>query len=129
MGKFEKGNKIGNRFRTNEEATEAGRQGGIASAKAKRHAKTLREAMKVILEMKHENGSTGAENIIVALYEKAITGDVQAVKLFGEMMEEYRKKVEVNDGQPFTLKVVEVAEDMQDKINGYLNGGSDGTGV
>ena len=125
MARFKAGNTAGveSRFKSGENAAKNGQKGGIASGESKRHAKTLREAMKVILEMKHPNGATGAENIIAALYEKAQTGDVQAVKLFAEMMEEYKKKVELDGGtQPFTMKVIEVSEDMQAKINEYLNG-------
>ena len=111
------------RFQAGKQAAEKGQKGGVRSGESRAHAKTLREAMKVILEMKHPNGATGAENIIAALYEKAQTGDVQAVKLFAEMMEEYRKKVELEGGaQPFTMKVIEVSSDMEKKINDYLHG-------
>lgn len=125
MARFKAGNTIGKdtRFKAGKQAAEKGQKGGVKSGESRAHAKTLREAMKVILEMKHPNGATGAENIIAALYEKAQTGDVQAVKLFAEMMEEYKKKVELDGGtQPFTMKVIEVSEDMQAKINEYLNG-------
>lgn len=122
--RFEKGNDIGKRtqFKSGQEAALNGRKGGIKSGESKRHAKTLREAMKNILEMKHENGATGAENIIVALYEKALTGDVQATKLFGEMMDELKKKIELNSDQPFQVKVIETTEELNGKISDYLNG-------
>lgn len=122
--RFEKGNDIGKRtqFKSGPEAALNGRKGGIKSGESKRHAKTLREAMKNILEMKHENGATGAENIIVALYEKALTGDVQATKLFGEMMDELKKKIELNSDQPFQVKVIETTEELNGKISDYLNG-------
>lgn len=122
--RFQKGNDIGKRtqFKSGEEAAKNGQKGGIKSGESKRHAKTLREAMKNILEMKHSNGATGAENIIVALYEKALTGDVAATKLFGEMMDELKKRIELNSDQPFQVKVIETTEELNSKINDYLNG-------
>ena len=103
MARFKAGNTIGKdtRFKAGKQAAEKGQKGGVKSGESRAHAKTLR----------------------AALYEKAQTGDVQAVKLFAEMMEEYNKKVELDGGtQPFTMKVIEVSEDMQAKINEYLNG-------
>ena len=131
MGQFEEGNTIGNRFRTNAEATDAGRKGGIASGESKRRVKSLKEALRILLEMQHKDGRTGYENVAVGLYNKALKGDVQASKFLAEMMAEYRQRIELgNDGRAFEIKTIKVKEGMEKKINDYLNGsGLDGQGV
>lgn len=122
---------MGNRFRTNEEATDAGRKGGIASGESKRRVKSLKEALRILLEMQHKDGRTGYENVAVGLYNKALKGDVQASKFLAEMMAEYRQRIELgNDGKAFEIKTIKVKEGMEKKINDYLNGsGLDGQGV
>lgn len=131
MGKFEEGNTIGNRFHTGEEATDAGRKGGIASGESKRKVKSLKEALKILLEMQHKDGRTGYENVAVGLYNKALKGDVQASKFLAEMVDQYKQRLELgNDGKAFEIKTIKVSEDMQNKISDYLNGsGLDGQGV
>lgn len=131
MGQFEEGNTIGNRFRTNAEATDAGRKGGVASGESKRRVKSLKEALRILLEMQHKDGRTGYENVAVGLYNKALKGDVQASKFLAEMMAEYRQRIELgNDGRAFEIKTIKVKEGMEKKINDYLNGsGLDGQGV
>lgn len=128
MGQFEEGNTMGNRFRTNAEATDAGRKGGIASGESKRRVKSLKEALRILLEMQHKDGRTGYENVAVGLYNKALKGDVQASKFLAEMMAEYRQRIELgNDGRAFEIKTIKVKEGMEKKINDYLNGsGLDG---
>lgn len=122
---------MGNRFRTNAEATDAGRKGGIASGESKRRVKSLKEALRILLEMQHKDGRTGYENVAVGLYNKALKGDVQASKFLAEMMAEYRQRIELgNDGRAFEIKTIKVKEGMEKKINDYLNGsGLDGQGV
>lgn len=58
MGKFEKGNTIGNRFKANAEQTEIAKRGGIASGEARRRVRSLKEALDILLnkEFKDENG-------------------------------------------------------------------------
>lgn len=63
---------------TPEEARENGKKGAIASAKARRAKKDLREAMIALLEGKGKDGRTGAENLAASLFEKALSGDVRA---------------------------------------------------
>lgn len=128
MAQFEEGNTIGNRFVSNEEQTEIARKGGRASAEARRQKKSLKNALLALLEMQHRSKGgevkTGYEVMAVTLFNKAMKGDTKALKLMAELVDEYRQKVEVgNDGRPFELKVVKVSEDMQDKINEYLDGG------
>lgn len=129
MAQFEQGNPIGTetRFQAGAEQGEIARKGGRASAEARRQKKSLKNALLALLEMQHRSKGgevkTGYEVMAVTLFNKAMKGDTKALKLMAELVDEYRQKVEVgNDGRPFELKVVKVSEDMQDKINEYLDG-------
>lgn len=99
MGKFEKGNTIGNRFKANAEQTEIAKRGGIASGEARRRVRSLKEALDILLnkEFKDENGEMkyGYELVGVGLFEKAKEGDPRAVKLLSELMGEYMLKADI----------------------------------
>ena len=130
MAQFEEGNPIGaeTRFKAGAEQGEIARRGGYASQKAQREKKSLKNALKALLEMDHTNKQgekkSGYEVIAIGLYNKAMKGDTKAVKLMAELVEEYRQKVDLSSGgQPFELKVVQTSEDIKDKVNEYLNGG------
>ena len=86
--------------RTEEEAREKGRRGGIASGIARRRKKNLRESLKVLMEMKakdkesieamKENGvesedMTNAMMVGLALLNKAKNGNVPAQRLLAEL--------------------------------------------
>ena len=106
MARFEEGNEIGNRFRTNEEATEAGRKGGKASGEAKRRKKLITEALLQLLEMQHKDGRTGAENVAVGQYNKAVKGDTAAAKYISEMTGEYKQHTDItSNGQTINISV------------------------
>ena len=130
MAQFEEGNPIGaeTRFKAGAEQGEIARRGGYASQKAQREKKSLKNALKALLEMDHTNKQgekkSGYEVIAIGLYNKAMKGDTKAVKLMAELVEEYRQKVDLSSGgQPFELKVVQTSEDIKDRVNEYLNGG------
>lgn len=137
MALFEQG-QSGNpatQFKSGQEAEEFGRKGGQASGASRREKKSLKNALKALLEMDHTNKQgekkSGYEVIAIGLYNKAMKGDTKAVKLMAELVEEYKQKMEIgSNGSPFELRVVKTTEAMQDKINDYLNGsGLDGQGV
>ena len=66
-------------LRDKEEARKRGRNGGIASGKARQKRKELREFLEVALSMPdEERGMSNAEAIAAALVEKAKGGDVRA---------------------------------------------------
>ena len=130
MAQFEEGNTAGleTRFTKGEEQAEIARKGGRASVQSRREKKSLKNALKALLEMDHRSKSgevkSGYEVIAIGLYNKAMKGDTKAVKLMAELVEEYRQKVDLSSGgQPFELKVVQTSEDIKDKVNEYLNGG------
>ena len=135
MGRFEKGNTIGQRFPKGDAQRETARKGAIASNEKKRQIKSLKEALEILLEMEHTNRQgekkKGYEVIAIGLYNKAMKGDTKAIKLLAELVEQYKQKVSLGgDGTPFELKVVQTTPDLKDKVSGYLNGsGLDGEGV
>ena len=78
-------------MRSKEEARENSRKGGIASGKARRKRKALREELEMLLAM---NGNQ--EKISIALIRKAAEGDVPAYKLIAEMLNEYQAQQKID---------------------------------
>lgn len=106
MARFEEGNTIGNRFKANEEQTEIARKGGKASVESRRKAKSIKEAIKILLEMEQKEGRTGAENVAVGQYNKAIKGDTAAAKFLAEMLGEYKHQTDItSNGQTINVAV------------------------
>ena len=66
-------NLIPNSERTPKERQEIARKGGIASGKARRERKTLKEELLLLLSTNNNN-----EKISLALLQKALNGDIQA---------------------------------------------------
>jgi len=78
---------IGNatRFQSGNKAAKNGRKGGIASGKAKRDKKTMKEMLDYLLEKEVVNKSTGEkvstlEAMMSAIVRKAISGHVESCK-------------------------------------------------
>ena len=78
---------IGNatRFQSGRKAAESGRKGGIASGKAKREKKTMKEMLDYLLEKEVVNKATGEkvtslEAMMSAVVRKAIGGHVESCK-------------------------------------------------
>ena len=65
-----------------EEAAKNGKKGGVASGKARRDKKNLRQALEMLLEKdfkdKAGNSMTGTEAITAKLFEQAMKGNVKA---------------------------------------------------
>lgn len=68
-----------------EKAKTNGRKGGIASGKAKRKKKLIKECLDELLDKEWENRKgekhSGAEAISIALFKKALAGDMKAFEL------------------------------------------------
>lgn len=73
--------------RTPQEAKERGRNGGLASGKARREKKALRELVRIALEEKHrdylgnDTGMTKAETIAAELVKLASHGNLKAMSM------------------------------------------------
>ena len=86
--------------RSQSEARENGRKGGIASGEKRRHQRDLREAVKalqsVVVPVKGGgDGLTYAEAIARAVGVKAAQGDLKAAALYWEWMYGKQTKVDV----------------------------------
>ena len=73
------------RFKSGVEAARSGRKGGIASGKAKREQKTMKEMLDYLLEKEVVNKATGEkvtslEAMMSAIVRKAIGGHVESCK-------------------------------------------------
>ena len=64
--------------RSKDEAKERGQKGGIASGESRRKKKTIRETLEMMLSGKMPDGTTRQDAMVVALLEKALSGDVRA---------------------------------------------------
>ena len=96
-------------IRSSEEAARKGKKGGIASGKARRAKRTMREWAKVIGEMAlpgakapdgtQLKGATLDGGVVLSLYQKAVKGDTKAaatlMKLRGELVEKVEHTGEV----------------------------------
>lgn len=63
--------------RSEEEARKLGTIGGRKSGEARRKKRDMREYMQALLDTQ-QDGTSGAEAIALALFEKALSGDVKA---------------------------------------------------
>ncbi len=75
--------------RTKEEAKARGRNGGIASGKARQKRKALRELLEMALELPSEvRDMSRAESIVAALVERAEQGDTKAFEILRDTIGE-----------------------------------------
>lgn len=101
--------------RTTEEQQEIARKGGIASGKARREKKKLRESLEELLAktQKGKNGEeiTGADAISIKLFEQALKGNVKAFKTIRDTVGE--KPVD-------NVQIAKVDQEAIDDINEML---------
>lgn len=72
-------------FKKGEKQVKIGRKGGKASGEAKRRKKLLKECLDELLEKDWENRQgekhSGSEAISIALFKKALAGDIKAYEV------------------------------------------------
>ena len=87
--------------RTESEAREKGKAGGIASGEARRRKKGLRECLMAVLDGKDADGLTGAEKLASSLMKSALDGNIRA---FAEIRDTVygkpRQEIEMTTYQP-----------------------------
>lgn len=115
--------------KTKEEARERGRAGGIASGKAKRERKTMRqlalELGDVAIDLQLPGGkkkkSTMAAAVVMGQYQSAIKkGNTKAAYFLAQLRGELEEKISLKSDQP--LIVVKTAEEKEKLENlGDLN--------
>ena len=109
--------------RTPSERRKNAQKAGIASGKARRQKKTMRELLDIALSEVIKNQSTGEsktgeEWVAAALMRKAMKGDVAAYRTIAEMRgENTPQKIDITSGgmptQPITVEVI----DRRDQVN------------
>lgn len=106
-GRFVKGNTEGNRFKSNGEATEAGRKGGIASNEVQRRKRLLREVLREELDKETAQGSgvTKMEAVVAAAvqneYKKA---SAKGLKILTEILGEMEVNINVRESHRPLIK-------------------------
>lgn len=108
-------NLIPNSERAPSELREMTKKGGIASGKARRDKKTMREALKILLElpMTDKDGKpvnsplTGeqmsvVESIATSTVKAAIRGDIKAVKAIADILGENMQNISLSAGEGMT---------------------------
>lgn len=102
--------------RTKSEARERGRKGGIASGESRREKKTFRATLEALLDRKLDGSSlTGREAVAVALFEKAMSGDVKYFQWFRDTVGEKPVDKQELSG---SLDVVSILEEARRRANG-----------
>lgn len=100
-----------NPVRTKEEARERGRNGGIASGKARRAKRELRECLNELLEREYSgtDGRTmsGAELVSVKLFMRARDGDIRAFEVLRDTVGQ--KPVE-------RVETVEISQETYERV-------------
>lgn len=103
--------------RTESEARELGRKGGIASGKARREKRELRACLEALLEKEYvgTDGATmsGAELISAKLFLKARDGDIRAFEVLRDTVGQ--KPVE-------RVESVEIPPEVYERVERVLSG-------
>ena len=126
--------------RSQSEARENGRKGGIASGEKRRHQRDLREAVKdlqsVVVPVKGGgDGLTYAEAIARAVGVKAAQGDIKAAALYWEWMYGKQTKVDVtsSDGSMSPGNQINLGdrttEELMQMFKALGSGSGDGQGT
>lgn len=111
-----------------EEASKNGKKGGVASGKARREKRSLKEALLGLLNDTYQNkkGETasGYEIMMLGLFKRAQDGDPKAVKLVAELIGEYKQSVDVT-GTITAPEIVVSNPATAEKLKNILKKGSE----
>ncbi len=88
-------------IRSENEAREKGKKGGIKSGKKRRERKQLKEELILLLEYKDTQ-----KKITTALINKAIKGDIKAFEVIRDTIGEKRKAIDTRDKDYELPKIV-----------------------
>ena len=93
--------------RTKKEQREITKKGGIRSGEIRRERKKMKELLEITLEQKYKKENiTYQEKIIISLLNKAIKGDVKAIKLILSIIGELPLKNNSIDNNQLIDKVI-----------------------
>jgi hypothetical protein len=115
-------------IQTESEAREKGRQGGIASGKARRERKTLADTLRVVLEEKANDAGLTRREAIVAKVVKRLydEGDIRDLKILADVLGESEQTINLKGVAPIVAKDAEDAAKIQgllDSVAARKNGG------
>lgn len=122
-----------NPIRTEKEARELGKLGGIASGEARRAKKTMKAMLDYLLDKEIENSKTGEmvtcrEAMLSAMVKKAIKGDVKACQFVRDTSGEApitKTELTGKNGTPLVRTVFVTQEEdkeIEHQIDELLNG-------
>ena len=122
-----------NPIRTEKEARELGRKGGIASGEARRAKKTMKEMLDYLLDKEIENSKTGEmvtcrEAMLSAMVKKAIEGNIKACQFVRDTSGEApvtKTELTGKNGTPLVRTVFVTQEEdkeIEHQIDELLNG-------
>ena len=74
--------------RTKSEQREIAKKGGIASGESRRQKRTLRKSLELALQTKNPDGITRQDEIVIALIDKAVKGDIRAFEVIRDSIGE-----------------------------------------
>lgn len=93
---------------TPEEAKEKGRKGGLASGRSRARKKAFRQLLETALRVKGVKGRSVAEDLVLALIDKALSGDVKAFECIRDTMGEkpaVRQELSGPEKEPVSIVV------------------------
>lgn len=97
-----------NSERTPSELCEQARKGGIASGKARRERKILKERLLLLAEqgIKNSKGEELPREDVIALQviNRAIAGDLKAIRLYAELTGQLTQQVELQQAVPVIVR-------------------------
>lgn len=112
--------------KTKAEAKERGRNGGIASGKAKRQRKAMKEQMEMLLSLPLKNDKAKAKfkelgietddmdnqmALVVAMYQKALKGDTSAMNIVREITGERVQQISIDTNVDEKVKELNIILD------------------
>lgn len=106
-------NLIPNNMRTPTERRELARKAGKASGKARREKRTLKELVEIALSKQNTNSKGETESnkmiIMIQLVNKAVKGDLKAISLIRDILNEDAQKVDITtNGKEIKLSSDEI---------------------
>ena len=112
--------------KSKKEARERGRNGGIASGKAKRQRKAMKEQMEMLLSLPLKNDKAKAKfkelgietddmdnqmALVVAMYQKALKGDTSAMNIVREITGERVQQISIDTNVDEKVKELNIILD------------------
>lgn len=122
-GRYKKDHHPLREFRSEGEAKSNGKKGGVASGKARRERKRLREIAQIVateeievtMPDKTKKKTTFDEALVIGQYKQAISGKTEAAKFIATILDEYVEKKEENLNTPKGIVII-ATDDKQKEL-------------